>query len=801
MTTNGNVSGYLYVKECMQYNEPFDLMKLVTGCYEIGGAHNELTKDQLKKYGIAFRFAIPSTEYAGTAVINQNSTNQQVFAKLSGYANNILESQLPQSHIQGNRAIIGKEPIIRVMMMDTVNKKLIDQAYFKMKFVDGTPNKDKIEVTFNDQAELDCNFNRMVIRWDKFIERVYAQIGDDGLSWDEFRAIYPKADVVRINANNTTSAFANNAANTGIEQGNIGPASLDDPLYAAWAPTNGKVEIYFLDPNPAQTSPDADANKLYWILGPADIATIDLGTRQKTFTTKVRFVSNQPRNYGNVEVTLNYTITLPQKPKIYGFYDNYWFEKYETVDVLPVQYLTKSYFEQLIGDDYLTAFTTGAAVPTAGAVTADNGNYAAGNGLYSPWAPVATTPAGAAGVDGGYCVYNNNMLNAFTYKHSGATNVNDRVYNDGTYNCEKWDFQFRLLDQTQGQVDYKNCVIPGATAGTWVQEHTTEPLFNVGAPDLYINGGAGYDETTAPHDAYAFQTKIGTVWGDAIWFNWMNTADDSNATPAGTERMGVKPSAQSAWQHDGTVAPYLFADHNNPNNQLLINPISASAVGQAPTRTHDKKIGVGVFYAYNDWNAESIKNYNICLVAPLCISDNFSGYFEEGLVSGSFVNCRDAFTMIDFRGYEVKNQAVPAALATNEFVKYRQDLYKYYEVTPPVYDLANVRYGFKKQNNNIVADDNIEPRQLANGNWSGGMTAAEIQAATNGNVILSIDQVDPTGAASVDYLRFKNNGGSNVEEHVNVFVPCTITYGFGTITKYVKIRLHPRENDAAHCNL
>jgi hypothetical protein len=270
----------------------------------------------------------------------------------------------------------------------------------------------------------------------------------------------------------------------------------------------------------------------------------------------------------------------------------------------------------------------------------------------------------------------------------------------------------------------------------------------------------------------------------------MNTADDSNATPAGTNRMGVVPSAQTAWQHDGTVAPYLFADHNNPNNQLLINPISATTVGQAPVRSHDRKIGIGVFYAYNDWNAESIKNYNICLVAPLCISDNFRGYFEEGLVSGSFVNCRDAFTMIDFRGYEVKNVAPPAT--AGEFVKYRQDLYNYYEVTAPVYDLDNVRYGFKKVGNNIVADDNITVKQNVNGTWTGGMKASDIQAATNGNVVLSIDQVDPLGNPSTDYLRFKNNGGSNVEEEVNVFVPCTITYGFGQITKYVKIRLYPR---------
>ena len=794
--TPGNVSGYLYVKELVKFDESFDLLKLVTGCYDQGG-HKELTKEALKKYGIAFRFALPK-EYAAPSAINQNATNQQEFAKLSGYANNILTGQLPSGRTD-NRAIIGKEPVIRVMLVDTVKHNLIDQAYFKMKFVGDTkPDMEPYKVTKKASGELSCTRNRLTMKWKDFIELVYAEIGESGLSWDEFRAIYPQADIRREDAKTgplfTAITAPADLAGRGVEHGSVGPATLDDPLYGAWVPSNGQVQIFFLDPNASQASPDADANQLWWTLGPADIKTIPLDTREKTFTTKVIFVSNQPKSYGNIELTLEYTVKLPKKPTIYGYYDNYWFEKYETVDIMPVQYKTKSYYEQLLQIDYANA-ATGAAIPTAGAVTANNGQYAAANGLYA-----ATTDDW--GNPMAYCVFNNNMLNAFTYKHTGTTNVNDRIYNDGSYSCEKWDIQFRLLDQpldSWARVDYKNCL----TAAN-KQEHTTEPLFNAGDPDLYINGGAGYEETAAtnPHNAYTFQTHhrldaAPTYYNDAIWFNWMNTDDDSDATPAGTKRSGVVPSAQSAWGHDGTVAPYLFADHNNRNNQLLINPITAKKVGEAPTRTHDKKIGVGVFYAYNDWNAESIKNYNICLVAPLCISEDFKGYFEEGLVSGSFVNCKDAFTMIDFRGYEVKDQA-PAATA-GEFVKYRQDLYHYYEVTAPVYDLANVRYGFKKVNNSIVADDTIEITQNADGTWKGGMTTKEIKDATNGNVVLSIDQVDKTGAASTEWLRFKNNGGSNVEEHVNVFVPCTITYGFGEITKYVKIRLHPREDNAGTC--
>lgn len=250
-----------------------------------------------------------------------------------------------------------------------------------------------------------------------------------------------------------------------------------------------------------------------------------------------------------------------------------------------------------------------------------------------------------------------------------------------------------------------------------------------------------------------------------------------------------KQALQMVWD-DGHVSwcgnpahkeAILYADHNNPANQALINPLGEfyEADGITPERTHDKKIHIGIWGTLNDWNIIPVKDYDICLVAPIRIDTYLSGAFEEGYVSGTAVNCDDAFTMTDFRGYEVAKTATTKK--ATEWNKYRVQLYKYYEIGEPVWNLNDVRYGFEWDGSNIKSNDNK--------NYANALTAAEIQRYTNDNIVLSVERKQYGGKW---YLVFKNNGGSNVEEEVNVFIPVTVTYGFGSITQYAKVRLYPK---------
>lgn len=111
----------------VNYKTGVDLNALVTGCYAIGDKHNQITTEELKSYGMAFRFAIPKAKYINNTI---SDTDQQQFASVNtkGY----LSSKLPDG-VTDNEAAVDKEPIVRVMLVDTVHHKLVDQKYMKVQ--------------------------------------------------------------------------------------------------------------------------------------------------------------------------------------------------------------------------------------------------------------------------------------------------------------------------------------------------------------------------------------------------------------------------------------------------------------------------------------------------------------------------------------------------------------------------------------------------------------------------------------------------------------------------------------------
>ena len=793
----------LYVKVAADYDKPFDLLNLVTGCYNTYNTdgtvknHIEITKAALAKYGLAFRFQLPSQYNAityndwvrGYTSQNWNYTDQQKFAKLSeNNPHNIITPVLPNDEqTTGNRAIIGKEPVVRAMLVDTVRGNLVDQAYFKVKWVDNKPDKDPIPVEFIDSGLLECDYNSMVVRWDKFINEVYAKLKDadgnaTGMSWDEFRRYYPQTDVWRVAT--FVAQFTDN--DSWIEQGNI-------------YENGGRVRIYWLGGD--YTSPNADANELWWHIGANQIGTI-LPAREKWMTTTIEFRSTDPKVYGPIRMTLKYKVKLPEKPKFHGYYSNYWIDLGKIHYVEPIQYGTSAYMEQLLGNE---------VDDPLGTVKANNDQYDYSNGLYSgqtwelmadgseyePYVPTFFTNDHEDYI--AYCVYNSNLFNAFTYNEYGI------IIDGGMPLCGTWDFQFRksqavTKSEMTGSKKSYNVRPDYVTKAHWdamgkyglTAYDYNEPLKPEGIVDVYTNDVQDIPTARGRNNefgAYVLETETKDyvlkadkkTWAwrspleyeDAIWYNW--------------------DISQASWQHDPDFVeddvisrPWLFADHNNAHNWALINPITAKNVGERPERSKDNLVEMGVFYKYNQWNCELIENgaYKFALVAPLDITEQMKGYFEDAVISGSDIDCNDAFTMIDFAGYEVRNVAPDPNVRINgqreteyEYTKYRQDLYHYYEVRSPQYDLENVRYGLKWENNNLVEDPSATYRTA--------LTAKQIKEYTNGNVTFSITQPD------ANTLRFKRNGGSPVENKFYCFIPATIHYGFGVITKYVKVPIWP----------
>lgn len=312
---NSKVDNNELVTTEVYYNETKNLAELVTGCY-LNGAdkHTQITRDELKKYGIAFRFAIPSKTYNTAA---PNGTDQQQFATVT--PEGVISSKLPDG-VTNNMACVGKEPIVRIMLCDTVNNNLLDERYMKIKW----SQKMLDDVTLDDKADnfvLGCNDVKAEMTWDWLITKVYAKVQAEGLDQATFEKIYP-ADKIEWNAKNTNEG------------------TVKDILEFK-----------------TTTNENGDALAATWVLSPDFIGNVtNEKDQKKVFKKEIIFKSTMPAQYPDLKMEWTITITLPELPAIAGYFDTYWFEKYNTYDVLPVQYGTPAQTEaQVVYRNNLTS--------------------------------------------------------------------------------------------------------------------------------------------------------------------------------------------------------------------------------------------------------------------------------------------------------------------------------------------------------------------------------------------------------------------------------------------------------------
>ena len=734
------------------YNQTLDVRAMVTGCFHWEGtpkdevnragiqqthaASYQMSKDQLKTYGLTFRFAIPTKEYKMDV---DHSTDQQQFAQIDAITG-IVSSKLPLGRTD-NRACVGKEPIIRIMLIDTVNNKLVDERYMKIKWIEKKKGNVYLKPYESTTTLKPCELNTSTaLTWKHVIEEIYANVVPEGMSQSTFEQVYLSKPVNITGVNKYWEYEYKDRPN--YDRTQWVEASHLSLLSPAVNPGGPEIDL--------TTNEQGDAVIAKWEMNPEEIANI-YPKQQKIFVSQLVFHSILPTEYPDLYLKWIWTIKLPQLPEINGYYDDYWFTQYTVWDVMPVQYGTPQYFNikngiVVPGKDY------GIDAPAVGMQLYDKANNAV-----------------EPGTD--YCVFYNAITNAFTYEQKN--NLPQFIVKKLGWACSTWDMQFTwagpdAIEALNMNWDASKNKWTGTAASgvkTYPQMAGYRPASNTNSPAL-----SKINWKTA--GAYKLETNAGKQALQLEWWGMMNTetgvfdqADGEHEAWDNVTRDGRKPYNYAV----------LYADHHNAANQALLNPIVPKGIGVEPDRTHDKKIHMGVWGTLNDWNIVPVKDYDFCLVEPLAINADLGGAFEEGYVSGTVVRSDDAFNMTDFRGYEV-SMADPEPNAT-EWTKYRQDLYKYYEVQEPVWDLKNVKYGMKVDNGTLKVDDTNK------------MTAAQISLLTNGNAVLSID--DPV-FNGVKYLRFKNNQGSNVELPFWVYIPVTAEYGFGKVSMESKVRVYPK---------
>ena len=228
-------------------------------------------------------------------------------------------------------------------------------------------------------------------------------------------------------------------------------------------------------------------------------------------------------------------------------------------------------------------------------------------------------------------------------------------------------------------------------------------------------------------------------------------------------------STTTVWVTTGTL--------RKPRTRARSN---AAAAADITVQVLNNEAGIGilkqqatlkVWAAINPYNHIELTDFNVYFVEPLKINTELTNaYFVDQIISGSEVDCSKAFTMTDFKDYIVAE----VTTGTGEKEKYAAELYAYYAVNAPAWDLANAKTNLKKDaNGNYVVDEAITAE------------TAKIKAADR----FGVNCITKNGSKLV----FKNINGVKVEKTVKLFIPVTVSHKWGTMTANVTIERHPEE--------
>lgn len=188
------------INKDLVYNESYNLFDLVDACEFIApDTHKEMTREKANEYGLDIAFAVATAEYTFPAE-QEDKTNQQAFVKLSGENYSIL-TPVASNGVTNNKVIIGKQPIIRAMLYDVNNGKMVDVKYLKVQFTAEETTPKVIEWPTISTVGNACSGASYDFTWKDMAEKVLMEIGSNGMSKEDFTKIYTQWEVNDTHAN------------------------------------------------------------------------------------------------------------------------------------------------------------------------------------------------------------------------------------------------------------------------------------------------------------------------------------------------------------------------------------------------------------------------------------------------------------------------------------------------------------------------------------------------------------------------------------------------------------------------
>ena len=306
-----------------QYNEPLDLSKLVTVCVSSADdnntSHAGKTHSELKNYadyGLEFRFAMASAKYLQGGL----KTDEQAFGKiLNGH---YLKSEVYDVELgddEYSKTSIGREPIVRVSLVDTKNNNLVAQRYIKVRWT-GEKEQTIDAYTFA-QDTVTCKHMFQQMFSQAMNENVYHKIKFDGgqsISKKQFHDIYKSLKINELRKDGQKVDLSKYGISTDATKWEEG---------ASWIKKDGDEQIN--DANidllfaMLEDKEDNTSYNLVWAMQPeivGELANVN-GKYASTFEIDVEYVDESGLN-GNIKQTFKQTIVAPTQK--FAYQGTYW---------------------------------------------------------------------------------------------------------------------------------------------------------------------------------------------------------------------------------------------------------------------------------------------------------------------------------------------------------------------------------------------------------------------------------------------------------------------------------------------
>ena len=298
------------------YNELLDLSKLVTVCTseEADDHSGHAWLENYADYGLEFRFALASAKY----LQGDLKTDEQEFGRILN--DHFLKSEVYDIDLaddEFSKTSIGREPIVRVSLVDAKNNNLVAQRYIKVRWT-GEKSQTIPAYTFDNDV-VTCHDMWQQLFSQGMNEAVYHQIKFDGgqsISKTQFHSIYTKMEI---------AALRKDGQKVDLSTLNISTDPADWNEGSDRAEKDGGEQIlnnYDLVFAMLQDAEDNTSYNLVWAMNPKTVGTLSASNGYaSTYEIDVVYVDESGLN-GNINQTFKQTIVAPTQQ--FAYQGTYW---------------------------------------------------------------------------------------------------------------------------------------------------------------------------------------------------------------------------------------------------------------------------------------------------------------------------------------------------------------------------------------------------------------------------------------------------------------------------------------------